>query len=64
MRTEQAGQALLLKAYQQEFAQRNVRQGEAPGPAGAAAEERGGEAEEAPRVPRELSKGRLLDIYG
>lgn len=64
MRTEQAGQALLLKAYQQEFAQRNVRQGEGAAPAETAAEGRAGEADEAPRVPRELSKGRLLDIYG
>lgn len=64
MRTEQAGQALLLKAYQQEFAQRNVRQGEAAAPADAAGEGRAGEGDEAPRVPRELSKGRLLDIYG
>lgn len=64
MRTEQAGQALLLKAYQQEFAQRNVRQGEAAASAGPAEEGRAGEADEPARVPRELSKGRLLDIYG
>ncbi|MFA7329864.1 MAG: hypothetical protein WC326_02210 [Candidatus Delongbacteria bacterium] len=62
MRTEQAGQALLLKAYQQEIAQRHVQGAERPVPA----EENSAapEADEAPRAPRELSKGRLLDIYG
>lgn len=62
MRTESAGQALLLKAYQQEFAQRPLKGGERA----SAAEENSVplEAEEAPRQPRELSKGRLLDIYG
>jgi hypothetical protein len=64
VRTEQAGQALLLQAYHQEFAQRQVRGGESAGAAGTPDETRGPEAEEAPRVPRELSKGRLLDIYG
>jgi len=65
VRTEQAGQALLLQAYQQEFAQRQVRGGESAGASAAAVEDRhAAEAEEAPRVPRELSKGRLLDIYG
>jgi hypothetical protein len=62
VRTEQAGQALLLKAYQQEISQRQVRGADRPLPA----EENSAtpEAEEGPRTPQELSKGRLLDIYG
>jgi hypothetical protein len=63
MRTEQAGQARLLKAYQQEIAQRQARAPERVAgegsPSAPPAEE-----ESPPRLPRELSKGRLLDIYG
>ncbi|MDP2361219.1 MAG: hypothetical protein Q8O14_10790 [bacterium] len=65
MRTEQAGQTL-LKAYQDNMAQR---QAERPGRP--AAELRGTSSTpeteagvEEPRQPRELGKGRLLDIYG
>lgn len=64
MRTEQAAHPL-LKAYQQEIAQRQTRAAETAAPADATRPPAvDGKEAEAPRHPRELSKGRLLDIYG
>ena len=63
MRTEQSGQADPLRTYARELAQRPARPAEADGER-ATGEAQAAAGEERARLPRELSKGRLLDIYG